>query len=230
MMTASGKPVTERKLRKRAERKARILAAAEELILSKGYASTTIDDIAARADVSKGAVYLHYRTKEDIFFSITCKGLEVLSEMFREGAGKQTEGLEKFKAIGYSFYEFNVRYPGYAKLLFDENLPNPSQELDSVQKCRALNEEIGSIMVSSIELGKNDGSIRPEVDALAAALIISSSMQGLVRTMQSQRELMETRGLESRQLVDYAIDLYGRSLMNALKGPIHQKAAVAKKK
>jgi AcrR family transcriptional regulator len=45
----------------------RILDAAGELLLRHGYRKVTIDDIAARAKVGKGTVYLHWRTKQQLF-------------------------------------------------------------------------------------------------------------------------------------------------------------------
>lgn len=50
-----------------AERGDRILDAAAELLLRHGYRKVTIDDIAGRADVGKGTVYLHWRTKQQLF-------------------------------------------------------------------------------------------------------------------------------------------------------------------
>ena len=41
--------------------------AARKLFASRGFADTTIDDIAARAGVAKGAVYHHFSSKEEIF-------------------------------------------------------------------------------------------------------------------------------------------------------------------
>jgi len=76
-------------------------------------------------------------------------------------------------------------------------------------------------MVSSIEQGIQDGSVRPDADPAAAALIISSSLQGLLRTILGESEMMRQRGWEEKRLIDYAIDLYGRSLMNpALTGGV----------
>ncbi|RCV49092.1 TetR/AcrR family transcriptional regulator [Marinitenerispora sediminis] len=52
------------------ERAERILDAAGELLTSLGYRRVTIDDVARRADVGKGTVYLHWRTKDALFLSV----------------------------------------------------------------------------------------------------------------------------------------------------------------
>lgn len=48
----------------------RILDSAAELLLRWGYKRVTIDDVAAQAGIGKGTVYLHYRTREELFFSV----------------------------------------------------------------------------------------------------------------------------------------------------------------
>lgn len=48
----------------------RILVAARALMLRYGYDKTTVNDVAKEAGVSKGAVYLHYVSKEDIFETV----------------------------------------------------------------------------------------------------------------------------------------------------------------
>ena len=49
------------------DREQRILDAAADLIAHFGYDKTTVDDIARRAGVSKGAIYLHFKSKDDLF-------------------------------------------------------------------------------------------------------------------------------------------------------------------
>jgi len=203
-----------RKVRKRAEREKRIVKVAEELILSKGFANTTIDEIAAKADVSKGAVYLHFKTKDDIYFSIASTALEIMLKMFQEAVIPHRTGLERFRAIGYAFYDFTKRYPEYSGLLYDVNSPKPNQGLTSEKSFQTLSQQIGVTMISSIEQGMQDGSIRPDVDSMAAALVISSSLQGLLRTIIDGKEMLRQRGLDEKSLIDFAIDLYGRSLIN----------------
>ncbi|PWV57968.1 TetR/AcrR family transcriptional regulator [Nocardiopsis sp. L17-MgMaSL7] len=48
----------------------RILDAAEELMVAWGHRKTTIDDVARRAGVGKGTVYLHFPTKERLFLTV----------------------------------------------------------------------------------------------------------------------------------------------------------------
>ncbi|MGW8556576.1 TetR/AcrR family transcriptional regulator [Streptomyces tubercidicus] len=57
----------------RAERADRILDAAGELLLAWGYRRVTIDEIAHRANVGKGTVYLHWKTKDSLFLAVMLK-------------------------------------------------------------------------------------------------------------------------------------------------------------
>jgi AcrR family transcriptional regulator len=211
---ANTKPASERKIRKRAEREERILKVAEQLFLEKGFANTSIDEIAAKADVSKGAVYLHYHSKDDIYFNIVEKALGTMRDMFLQAADREEAGLEKFRAIGYSFYDFTKKYPEHSNIIYDTNSPKPCNPLASEGRCQVLNGEIGRTMVMAIESGMKDGSIRSDVDPVAAALVISSSLQGLLKTVLSNQKFVSALGLEEKYLVDFSIDLYGRSLMN----------------
>lgn len=61
------------------ERQQRILDAAAKLIAHYGYDKTTVSDIAEEAGISKGAVYLHYKGKEELFNSLVIhEGMKML--------------------------------------------------------------------------------------------------------------------------------------------------------
>lgn len=55
---------------RRSERAERILDAAADLVLRWGYDKTTIDDVARRAGVAKGTIYLHWSSREDLFAAL----------------------------------------------------------------------------------------------------------------------------------------------------------------
>jgi AcrR family transcriptional regulator len=50
-----------------AERRAAIVEAAMEEFITRGFAATRLDDIASRAGVAKGTIYLHFKGKESMF-------------------------------------------------------------------------------------------------------------------------------------------------------------------
>jgi len=52
------------------ETQARLLDAAEEVFVRDGYEAAQLDEIAARAERSKGAVYTHFKSKEDLFLAL----------------------------------------------------------------------------------------------------------------------------------------------------------------
>jgi TetR/AcrR family transcriptional regulator, fatty acid metabolism regulator protein len=63
------------KERQREEREQLILRAADELLVEKGYHETSIEDIAERVGISKGTVYLHFPSKEDLVVALLERGM-----------------------------------------------------------------------------------------------------------------------------------------------------------
>src|SRR5690242_4269267 len=111
---------SERKKRERERREEEIAAKAEELFLDKGYEATTIDEIADSLEISKGAIYLHFGSKEELFFRVLREGVETMYDMFKEAADGEKEGLSKFGAIGIAYGRFWNEHPEYTRLF---NMP-----------------------------------------------------------------------------------------------------------
>ena len=59
--------------RRKAARPAEIVAAAQSAFAERGYAAARLDEIAARAGVSKGAIYLYFPTKQDLFQAVVAE-------------------------------------------------------------------------------------------------------------------------------------------------------------
>jgi AcrR family transcriptional regulator len=68
----------------RAERATRILDSAAELLLRHGYRRVTIDDVAAGAGIGKGTVYLHWKTREQLFGAVFEREVEFALEELRQ--------------------------------------------------------------------------------------------------------------------------------------------------
>ena len=61
--------------RRKDARPAELLAAALAIFGERGYAGTRLEDVAARAGVSKGTLYLYYDNKEELFKAVVRQGL-----------------------------------------------------------------------------------------------------------------------------------------------------------
>lgn len=70
----SGAPLDLTSLLGTSKAAARIRRAAVEMFAAKGYGATGTREIAARLDLSPGAVYPHYKTKESLLFAISLEG------------------------------------------------------------------------------------------------------------------------------------------------------------
>ena len=61
--------------RRKEDRPQELLAAALDLFVDKGFAATRLTDVAARAGVSKGTLYLYFTNKEDLFKAVVRENL-----------------------------------------------------------------------------------------------------------------------------------------------------------
>lgn len=64
----------------RQDRADRILDNARELLLSWGYRRVTIDELSKRAGVGKGTIYLHWRSREDIFHAVSSREAAMMAD------------------------------------------------------------------------------------------------------------------------------------------------------
>lgn len=76
----------------REERANRILDVAETLIRRFGYKKTTIDDIAKQAGVAKGTIYLHWKTREDLFLALLVRERTRVSNEMQQQLATDPEG------------------------------------------------------------------------------------------------------------------------------------------
>jgi AcrR family transcriptional regulator len=109
-------------------RRAQLFEAAMAVCAEKGYHATTIDDIAARAGLSKGAVYHHFRSKQDLFVEMLEGSVDEFAAMIdhAEPTGSARDAIQgvvrtALRAFGpevrqglADFYMLGLREPAFA--------------------------------------------------------------------------------------------------------------------
>jgi AcrR family transcriptional regulator len=89
------------------EREQRIFDAAAELFAHYGYAKTTVDEIAAHAGISKGAVYLHFRGKDDLMDRLIVREAERLMDVIMARLDSEPQGITLFNLYRHSMLAIN---------------------------------------------------------------------------------------------------------------------------
>ena len=96
-MTELGEVRTDGRRRRKAERPKEILEAAFAEFSRNGYAATTLDQIAERAGVTKGTIYVYFENKEHLFISMvhdcTKAAFDTVEDMFATHEGSTADLL-----------------------------------------------------------------------------------------------------------------------------------------
>jgi AcrR family transcriptional regulator len=165
--------------RRKADRPDEIVAAALEIFAEKGFAAARLEDIAARAGVSKGAIYLYFATKEDIFRAVVeqgvapnllaLQGMALQAPSFfplARGFTQLVAGLLQTSPVG-----------GIVKMVIAEARNFP--ELARIWHDRLVAPALAA-MTAAIAAGQARGEIRPGDPRLFAVSLISPLLVGVV--------------------------------------------------
>jgi AcrR family transcriptional regulator len=103
----------ERKQREYAKRKSLILDTARRFFQRRGFGSVTIDDIAAEIEFSKGTIYSHFESKEEIFAQILLEHLNKLTAVLGRAAASCSgteDGMRRALEAYLNFFDQNRDY------------------------------------------------------------------------------------------------------------------------
>ena len=160
-----------------------ILAAALEVFSRQGYAGTTLDDITAAANLSKGAIYWYFESKADLFATMLGERASIFSEILEDaarGAGSPLEALRLMWLRWMEALETDRGYQAYVRLahLRVEVADEPREGLNARR-----NEERRSqaIITERILAAVAAHELPARLDVEAAALSYVGVGNGLVR-------------------------------------------------
>ena len=89
--------------------RALLLDAAEEVFAEKGFTPASLDDIARAAGYTKGAIYKHFATKEDLFLAVSDRYWRRYFDNFAEVLSAATEvGAPELDAIAQRWRQLSI--------------------------------------------------------------------------------------------------------------------------
>ena len=157
----------------------RIINESLQLFLSKGFAGSTTNELVTLAGVSKGSLYWHFKSKEDILCTILdqyqAEFIEHIARMVDNSDGDFASKFKKFYKFTSEFGRDNWKLLlVFTKLLLE--FAGTDTELE--KRMKGLNERYSSIIEKLLEDGINDGSVKKNIDKYIYAQFISSTLMG----------------------------------------------------
>ena len=169
------------KFQRRSEDRPReICAAALEVFAEKGFAAAKLDEIAKRAGVSKGTLYLYFEDKEQLFRAVVRDTISPNIDAVRASLEQLDMPFEQIvRAFLPRFAELTTRLPmgAVAKMVIGESRNFP--ELAKVWHDVVLAKAIGTL-TGIIERAQQRGEVRPGDPRLQAFSLMGAMMMGVI--------------------------------------------------
>jgi AcrR family transcriptional regulator len=169
------------KWRRRSEaRPGEIVQAALEVFAERGFAGAKLDEIAARAGISKGALYLYFETKEEIFRAVVREAVAPNLDMVEAMLAQATIPFPELLRLLFARIAqvvVNTRLGAVAKLVVGEsrNFPDLARVWHDEVVSRAL-----TAMSGAIARAQARGEVRPGDPRLHAFSIMGPVLAGVI--------------------------------------------------
>lgn len=160
------------------ERKAETVTTVIELAARQNPGDITTAAIARKMELSQGALFRHFPTKDAIWLAVMEWVAEHLLARIEQGAGNAQTPLAALDAIFTAHLDFIMTYPGVTRILFHELQRAENTRAKGV--VRSLIEHYSKLLTNLIERGKVAGELDGEINVTAAAALFLGMIQGLV--------------------------------------------------
>ncbi len=110
--------IRQRQTQEKQELRRAILTAAGTLFLEQGYERFSLRKVAERIGYSPTTIYLYFRDKDDLLFTVVDEGFERFGQQLAAAAESQEDAWERLIALGRAYVAFGLQNPVYYQLMF----------------------------------------------------------------------------------------------------------------
>jgi len=187
------------------QRRAVTVEAVIELTAEQNPGDITTAAIAQRMNLTQGALFRHFPSKDAIWQAVMEWVAERLLQRVDRAIQSADSPLRALEAVFVAHIKFVAEHPGVPRLLFGEL--QRAEDTPAKRMARTLMSAYRKRLSGLIDAGKARGEVAPEVDTAAASLSFIGSIQGLV--MQS---LLSGRAAQMRADAPVVFALYRRGI------------------
>lgn len=160
------------------DRQGEIIRVAVELAADKGVDSVTTQDMADAMNLTQGAIFRHFATKDDIWFAVIVWVRERLMKVLDKAAADATDPLNAIERMFFAHITFISKHPAIPRLLFSELLHKKNGKLR--QLIEGIISGYEAKIAGLLEQAKVQSLVPVELDSQSAAVLYIGMIQGLV--------------------------------------------------
>jgi AcrR family transcriptional regulator len=176
----------ERRAREKAQRRREILDAARQEFFERGFHDPTVDDVAARAEVSKGTIYLYFESKEEILAHLLLEGLDALLREMKavQDPRVPTSPEANLRALATAYLDFCQSNSSYFRLIMAFDRGRFEEQISPKLYKQVLNRSLEglNLLARTIQAGKESGVFSVD-DAWRAAGSVWAALNGVLVLM-----------------------------------------------
>ena len=160
-----------------AERRGQILRAARAVFIEKGYLAARVEDVAARAGLSKGAVYFYFQSKRDLLLALVQEEHETTYSFLQAAEADFRPAAVKLLDLGKKYLDYFAGLkspPRFFLMMCEQGIRDEEirEELTAVHR-RFVN--AATLMLAQ---GQSEGAFR-KGDPAAMAQLLKAIIDGL---------------------------------------------------
>jgi len=171
------------------EAKSRILDVANKVFAEKGYHEATMDDIAKRLGVSKGAIYLYFSSKEDLFEAMCKTAPQAFKEILYSSFGDEANPIQSATQFFDKMLKLSASNPGLSFEILSEASRNPGLK----RILRQNHEEYERVLTGFLAEGRKRKIVGDNLDIRPLANALIALWNGLETLLVSGLPIDEAR-------------------------------------
>jgi AcrR family transcriptional regulator len=168
------------------DRESELLNIAQGLLIEKGFNGLTMETLADKTEYSKGTIYQHFSSKEDVFASLCIKLEDVRFDLVRRASLFRGRSRERVIALGLAHDLVYRLHPSFWRLEQMVSLSSIREKLSAERRDRmdSTNERTFGVVLGVIRDGIAAGDLTPPSDLSPEQVFLGlvSSVRGLFST------------------------------------------------
>lgn len=200
--------IADRRQEEKDRRRSEIVDAAESLYRELGWEAVTMDAVARKARLSRALVYVYFKDKSELLLAITERAMEVLRTRFEEAGARARMGIDQIEAMGRAYMAFGLEFPHYfdACARLELRASDPAERGPVEAAVFQMGMKVHDVVVTSLEAGQRDGSIRADVgDLHVTSRVLWGFTHGLTQIAITKAGPLAEAGISVTQLTQQAI-------------------------